>query len=46
MPHNLKVLSIIGTRPEAVKMSPVVQALSQTVGISATVCVTVSPSNA
>lgn len=36
----LKVLSIIGTRPEAVKMAPVIQALSQTEGISAAVCVT------
>ena len=40
MPHNLKVLSIIGTRPEAVKMAPVVQALSQTDDIAAAVCVT------
>ena len=40
MPEKLKVLSIIGTRPEAVKMAPVVKALSQTDGISAAVCVT------
>lgn len=40
MPEMLKVLSIIGTRPEAVKMAPVIQALSQTEGISAAVCVT------
>jgi len=40
MPEKLKVLSIIGTRPEAVKMAPVIQALSQTDGISAAVCVT------
>lgn len=37
---NLRVLSIFGTRPEAVKMSPVVQALSRTPGIESRVCVT------
>jgi UDP-N-acetylglucosamine 2-epimerase (non-hydrolysing) len=37
---NLRVLSIFGTRPEAVKMSPVVQALSRTQGIESRVCVT------
>lgn len=37
---TLHVLSIFGTRPEAVKMAPVVQALAQTSGITATVCVT------
>ena len=36
----LRVLSIIGTRPEAVKMAPVVQKLSQTPGIESLVCVT------
>jgi UDP-N-acetylglucosamine 2-epimerase (non-hydrolysing) len=36
----LRVLSIIGTRPEAVKMAPVVQKLSQTPGIESVVCVT------
>lgn len=40
MAETLKVLSIIGTRPEAVKMAPVVQTLAQTAGISAAVCVT------
>ena len=40
MAETLKVLSIIGTRPEAVKMAPVVQKLAQTDGISAAVCVT------
>jgi len=36
----LRVLSIFGTRPEAVKMAPVVQALAATSGIEARVCVT------
>jgi len=38
--ESLKVLSIFGTRPEAVKMAPVVQALQQAPGIEARVCVT------
>lgn len=36
----LRVLSVFGTRPEAVKMAPVVQALAKTPGIEARVCVT------
>ncbi|MCI0520567.1 MAG: UDP-N-acetylglucosamine 2-epimerase (non-hydrolyzing) [Chloroflexi bacterium] len=36
----IKVLSIFGTRPEAVKMAPVVQRLAQTPGVDALVCVT------
>lgn len=36
----LRVLSIFGTRPEAVKMAPVVQALARTSGVEAKVCVT------
>jgi len=36
----LRVLSIIGTRPEAVKMAPVVLRLAQTPGIESQVCVT------
>ena len=36
----MKVLSVFGTRPEAVKMAPVVQALAQTDTIEAKVCVT------
>ena len=36
----LRVLSIFGTRPEAVKMAPVVQVLGATAGIESTVCVT------
>lgn len=36
----LRVLSIIGTRPEAVKMGPVVQALEREPAIEARVCVT------
>ena len=37
---TLRVLSIFGTRPEAVKMAPVVQSLAQTPGIDSLVCVT------
>lgn len=36
----IKVLSVFGTRPEAVKMAPVVRALSQVKNIDARVCVT------
>ena len=36
----VKVLSIFGTRPEAVKMAPVVLRLAQTPGIESSVCVT------
>jgi UDP-N-acetylglucosamine 2-epimerase (non-hydrolysing) len=37
---TLRVLSIFGTRPEAVKMAPVVQALAQTPALTSLVCVT------
>ncbi len=36
----MRVLSVFGTRPEAVKMAPVVRALEQTPGIESFVCVT------
>ncbi len=36
----LKILSVFGTRPEAVKMAPVVKALAQMPGIESYVCVT------
>jgi UDP-N-acetylglucosamine 2-epimerase (non-hydrolysing) len=36
----MKVLSIFGTRPEAIKMAPVVKALHAAEGIEAKVCVT------
>ena len=36
----MRVLSVFGTRPEAVKMAPVVRALSRTPGVDAMVCVT------
>ena len=38
--HDIRVLSIFGTRPEAVKMAPVVQRLAATPGIESLVCVT------
>lgn len=37
---KIKVLSIFGTRPEAVKMAPVVQELENKAGIESIVCVT------
>ncbi len=37
---KLRVLSVIGTRPEAVKMAPVVQALAQSHQVESLVCVT------
>lgn len=36
----MKVLSVFGTRPEAVKMAPVVSLLKKTAGIESQVCVT------
>lgn len=41
MPESpLRVLSIFGTRPEAVKMAPVIAELNRREGIQSTVCVT------
>lgn len=36
----MKILSVFGTRPEAVKMAPVVKLLAQTSGLESRVCVT------
>ncbi|BED88885.1 UDP-N-acetyl glucosamine 2-epimerase [Pseudoalteromonas sp. MM1] len=36
----IKILSIFGTRPEAIKMAPLVKALNEAEGIDAKVCVT------
>ena len=36
----MKILSVFGTRPEAVKMAPIVRLLAQTQGIESRVCVT------
>jgi UDP-N-acetylglucosamine 2-epimerase (non-hydrolysing) len=36
----LRVLSIFGTRPEAVKMAPVLRAFGQTPGVESLVCIT------
>ena len=38
--RKLRVLSVFGTRPEAVKMAPVVLRLRQTPGVDSQVCVT------
>ena len=35
-----RVLSVFGTRPEAIKMAPVVRALAEEAGFDARVCVT------
>ena len=37
---TLHILSVFGTRPEAVKMAPVVKGLAQTPGVESRVCVT------
>jgi UDP-N-acetylglucosamine 2-epimerase (non-hydrolysing) len=36
----MKILSVFGTRPEAIKMAPIVRLLSRTDGIESQVCVT------
>ena len=36
----VKILSVFGTRPEAIKMAPLVQALRQVPGMDARICVT------
>ncbi len=36
----MRILSVFGTRPEAVKMAPVVRQLAQTPGVESRVCVT------
>lgn len=36
----MKILSVFGTRPEAVKMAPIVRLLKQTDGVESRVCVT------
>ncbi len=36
----MKILSVFGTRPEAVKMAPIVTLLAQTAGVESRVCVT------
>jgi len=38
--RRLRVLSIFGTRPEAVKMAPVVRRLAETPGVESRICVT------
>jgi UDP-N-acetylglucosamine 2-epimerase (non-hydrolysing) len=36
----MKILSVFGTRPEAIKMAPIVRLLKQTAGVEARACVT------
>jgi hypothetical protein len=38
--HKIKILSIFGTRPEAIKMAPLVKALAEEPGIDSRICVT------
>lgn len=40
MASNLKIISVFGTRPEAIKMVPVVEKLRTTKGIDSRICVT------
>ncbi len=40
MAHKIRVLSVFGTRPEAVKMAPVIQALERESEVESRVCVT------
>lgn len=37
---NIRVLSIFGTRPEAVKMAPIIRLMAKTQGVESIVCVT------
>ncbi|HHX60613.1 MAG TPA: UDP-N-acetylglucosamine 2-epimerase (non-hydrolyzing) [Epulopiscium sp.] len=37
---NIKVMSVFGTRPEAIKMAPLVKELEKTKGIESIICVT------
>ena len=39
-PMPIRILSVFGTRPEAIKMAPIVRLLKQTSGVEARVCVT------
>lgn len=39
-PHHLRVMSVFGTRPEAVKMAPIIKRLASTPEIESRVCVT------
>ncbi|HML37794.1 MAG TPA: UDP-N-acetylglucosamine 2-epimerase (non-hydrolyzing), partial [Bacillota bacterium] len=36
----MKVLTVFGTRPEAIKMAPLVKKLNETQGIESVLCVT------
>ncbi|OGQ46271.1 MAG: UDP-N-acetylglucosamine 2-epimerase [Deltaproteobacteria bacterium RIFCSPLOWO2_02_FULL_46_8] len=36
----MKILSVLGTRPEAIKLAPVISALQQKTGVTSLVCVT------
>ena len=40
MPRPLRILSVLGTRPEAIKMAPLIKRLEATPGIAHAVCVT------
>lgn len=38
--NSMKIISLFGTRPEAIKMAPVVRCLERTAGIDSVVCIT------
>lgn len=40
MSAKLKLLTVFGTRPEAIKMAPLVERLNEVAGIESRVCVT------
>jgi len=40
LPRPLRILSVLGTRPEAIKMAPLIKRLEATPGIAHAVCVT------
>lgn len=39
----MKVMTVFGTRPEAIKMAPLVEELQNTQGIESVLCVTAHP---
>ena len=43
---KLKVMSVFGTRPEAIKMAPLVQSLARRENVESLLCVTAAPPDA
>ena len=38
--RNMRIMTVVGTRPEAIKMAPVIRRLAETPGVTSLVCVT------